>query len=57
MEELGGADLKQKVWEYMDYEDSPRSINYQLKLLKKVGFKEVEVLHKNTIFAAFGAIK
>jgi len=30
---------------------------FQLDLLRSVGFKEVEVLHKNSCFAAFGAIK
>jgi tRNA (cmo5U34)-methyltransferase len=57
LETLGGAELKEKVWEYIGYEDSPRSINFQLDLMKKVGFKEVEVLHKNVLFGAFGGIK
>jgi len=30
---------------------------FQLDLLSKVGFGDVEVLHKNSCFAAFGAIK
>ena len=30
---------------------------YQADLLREVGFREVEVLHKNGCFAAFGAIK
>jgi tRNA (cmo5U34)-methyltransferase len=30
---------------------------FQLDLLRQVGFSEVEVLHKNGCFAAFGAIK
>ncbi|MEM7336054.1 MAG: class I SAM-dependent methyltransferase, partial [Chloroflexota bacterium] len=30
---------------------------YQLDLLKQVGFSQVELLHKNSAFAAFGAIK
>lgn len=45
------------VFNYIEKEDSPRSINYQLKLLEKVGFKKVELLHKNLCFAAFGAFK
>ena len=28
-----------------------------LDLLHKVGFRQVEILHKNSCFAAFGAIK
>jgi tRNA (cmo5U34)-methyltransferase len=38
-------------------EDSPRPVTYQLDLLRSVGFKTVELLHKNSCFAAFGGIK
>jgi len=53
----GGADYQVKVFEYIDKEDSPRPVTYQLDLLRKVGFKHVDLLHKNSCFAAFGAIK
>jgi tRNA (cmo5U34)-methyltransferase len=54
---LGGEEYKNKVFEYIDKEDSPRPVTYQLELLKRVGFKQVDILHKNSCFAAFGAIK
>jgi len=57
LETLGGPEYRQKVWDYVRYEDTPRSLNFQLTLLAKVGFSKIEVLHKNTCFAAFGAIK
>jgi len=57
LEELGGAAYRQKVLDYVAKEDSPRSMNYQLDLMKKVGFKKVEILHKNMCFGAFGGIK
>ena len=57
LETLGGAEYRQKVLDYVDHEDTPRSLSYQLALLTKVGFKTVEILHKNSCFAAFGAIK
>ncbi|WP_029275969.1 class I SAM-dependent methyltransferase [Pedobacter borealis] len=57
LEALGGAAYKQKVFDYIEYEDTPRSLNYQLALLQKVGFSVTEILHKNSYFAAFGAIK
>lgn len=38
-------------------EDTPRTLIYQLDLMKKVGFLETMVLHKHFNFAAFGAIK
>ncbi|WP_295675817.1 class I SAM-dependent methyltransferase [uncultured Mucilaginibacter sp.] len=57
LETLGGPEYRQKVWDYVNYEDTPRSLNYQLALLAKVGFSAIEVLHKNSCFAAFGGIK
>lgn len=57
LETLGGPEYGQKVFDYIEYEDTPRSLNYQLALLNKVGFKETEILHKNSYFAAFGGIK
>ena len=35
----------------------PRTVMYQLDLLRSVGFREVEILHKNNCFAAFGGVK
>ena len=57
LETLGGAEYKHKVLDYIDKEDSPRSLNYQLDLMKRTGFKSVEVLHKNICFAAYVGIK
>ena len=55
--ELGGEDYRATVFDYIDKEDSPRPVTYQLDLLRKVGFNHIELLHKNGSFAAFGAIK
>ncbi|MBS1567260.1 MAG: class I SAM-dependent methyltransferase [Bacteroidetes bacterium] len=57
IETLGGPEYRQKVMDYVAYEDTPRSLNYQLALLAKVGFSSIDVLHKNSCFAAFGGIK
>jgi tRNA (cmo5U34)-methyltransferase len=57
LEQVGGADYRDKVFAYIDREDSPRPVTYQLDLLRRVGFDRVELLHKNSCFAAFGAIK
>ncbi len=54
---IGDADYRDKVFEYIDVEDSPRSVTYQLDLLRAVGFDTVDLLHKNSCFAAFGAVK
>ena len=57
LEELGGTVYQEEVFAYIDEEDSPRSVTFQLELLREVGFDEVELLHKNSCFAAFGAVK
>ncbi len=53
----GGKEYQEKVFAYIDQEDSPRPVTFQLDLLKRVGFESTEILHKNSCFAAFGAIK
>jgi tRNA (cmo5U34)-methyltransferase len=45
------------VFAYVEKEDTPRPLLFQLDLLRRVGFDQVEVLHKNVSFAAFGAVK
>jgi tRNA (cmo5U34)-methyltransferase len=45
------------VFAYVEKEDTPRSLIFQLDLLRAVGFGELEILHKNSCFAAFGARK
>lgn len=57
LEGLNGKAYRQNVLDYIAKEDSPRSMNYQLDLMKKVGFRKVEILHKNMCFGAFGGIK
>jgi tRNA (cmo5U34)-methyltransferase len=57
LENLGGKEYRQKVLDYVGKEDSPRSLNYQLELMKKIGFRQTEILHKNLCFAAYAGIK
>jgi tRNA (cmo5U34)-methyltransferase len=38
------------VFDYIEQEDTPRSLAFQLELLRAVGFHEIEVLHKNNCF-------
>jgi tRNA (cmo5U34)-methyltransferase len=45
------------VFAYVEKEDTPRPLLFQLDLLRQVGFSQVDVLHKNVCFAAFGAVK
>jgi tRNA (cmo5U34)-methyltransferase len=54
---VGGETYRDAVFANIDREDSPRPVTYQLALLGQVGFSAVELLHKNAMFAAFGAVK
>ena len=57
LESLGGKQYRDSVFAYIDREDSPRPVTFQLELLRRVGFSQIELLHKNSCFAAFGAMK
>ena len=57
LEQFKGAAYRDHVFAYIEEEDSPRSLMFQLDLLRTAGFAQVEVLHKNACFAAFGGIK
>lgn len=57
LQSTGGREYRNKVFAYIEKEDSPRPGTLQLDLLRKSGFAEVDILHKNSCFAAFGAVK
>jgi len=53
LESFGGADYKEKVFAYIDKEDSPRSLPFQLGLLRYAGFSHYDILHRNSVFACY----
>jgi tRNA (cmo5U34)-methyltransferase len=55
--ELKDEPCRDHVFAYIEREDTPRTLPYQLNLLKQAGFDTVDILHKINIFAAFGAVK
>ena len=57
LESIGGSEYRDKVFDYIEVEDTPRSLSYQMELMKIVGFTTVDILHKNSCFAAFVGIK
>ena len=57
LENLKNKSYRDEVFAYINQEDTPRPLMFQLDLMRTVGFEGVEVLHKNSCFAAFGAIK
>ena len=52
-----GEAYRDKIFAYIDAEDTPRSSEFQTKLLSRVGFADVTVLHKNAVFAALGGVR
>jgi tRNA (cmo5U34)-methyltransferase len=54
---LKDESYRDHVFDYVDKEDTPRPLMFQLELLQRVGFEQVDILHKNVCFAAFGAVK
>jgi tRNA (cmo5U34)-methyltransferase len=54
---LKDESYRDQVFAYVEKEDTPRPLLFQLDLLCQVGFAQVEVLHKNLCFGAFGAVK
>ncbi|HEY1663675.1 MAG TPA: class I SAM-dependent methyltransferase [Verrucomicrobiae bacterium] len=55
--QLKDASYRDHVFDYVGREDSPRPLMFQIDLLREAGFQEIEILHKNSCFAAFGAVK
>jgi tRNA (cmo5U34)-methyltransferase len=54
---LKDESYRDHVFAYIEQEDTPRPLWFQLDLLRRVGFARVDVLHKHLCFAAFGALK
>jgi tRNA (cmo5U34)-methyltransferase len=57
LESLKGPQYREHVFAYIEKEDTPRPVLFQVDVLRGAGFREVEVLHKNSCFAAIGAWK
>lgn len=55
--DLNGESYRDTVFAYIDKEDSPRPVTWQLDLLRRVGFDGVDLLHKNSCFAAYGGVR
>lgn len=57
LETLGGAAYRQKVFNYIDKEDSPRSLPFQFEMLRRSGFRQYDVLHRNGLNVCYFGIK
>ena len=54
---VGGDAMVERVFAYIEEEDTPRPVTWQLDHLRAAGFKTVDLLHKNGPFAAYAAFK
>lgn len=54
---LKGEEYQRHVFGYIEAEDTPRPLLFQLDLLREAGFSACDVLHRNGCFAAFGGAK
>jgi tRNA (cmo5U34)-methyltransferase len=57
LETLKGTKFREFALEFSSREDSPRPLLFQIGLLQKAGFKEVDILHKNSCFGVYYAMK
>lgn len=55
--QTAGEEARDRCFNEIEAEDTPRPLTYQLELLRKCGFRQIDVLHKNACFATFGAVK
>ena len=54
---LKGPAFRNQVFATIEQEDTPRSLTFQMDLLQAAGFGPLEILHKNSLFAAFGGLR
>jgi tRNA (cmo5U34)-methyltransferase len=57
LESVGGVECREKVFAYIDHEDSPRSVPFQFEMLRRAGFSSFDVLHRNGVGACYYARK
>ncbi|EEI93400.1 methyltransferase domain protein [Sphingobacterium spiritivorum ATCC 33300] len=57
LKELKDEAYRDHVFAYIEKEDTPQTLVYQLDLLRQAGFRSVDVLHKNLCFASFVAFR
>jgi len=54
---IGGDDFVKTVFGYIEEEDSPQPITWQIDRLREAGFANVDLLHKTATFGAYVGVK
>jgi tRNA (cmo5U34)-methyltransferase len=57
LEALKGREYRDHVFDYVEFEDTPKPLTFQLEQVRLAGFTAIDVLHKNSCFAAYCARK
>ncbi len=57
LEKIGGKTFREEHLKAVEREDTPRTMTFQLELMRKVGFSQTDILHKNACFGTFCGIK
>lgn len=57
LEEREGPELRRWACSSTENEDTPQSVFFQLRLMHELGFRDVDILHKNILFAALCGVK
>ena len=55
--QVNGDAYRDTVRGWIEMEDTPRPLMFQMDMLRTAGFRDTDILHKNMRFAAFGARK
>ena len=55
--QLRDADYQRHVFEYIKHSDSPETISFIMEMLHSVGFRKIDIIHKNVVFVALVAVK
>ncbi len=55
--ETGGVEFQKTVFDFIEKEDTPESSTFIISTLAEVGFKKIDILHKNVCYAAIMAKK
>lgn len=55
--DLKGPEYRDLVFGWIEKEDTPRPLTFQLDVMRQAGFDKVDVLHKNISFAVYGGMK
>lgn len=57
LEAIDGPAYRDRFFAKVEKEDTPRPLSWQLELMRRVGFAELDVLHVHSRFASFGGVK